>query len=494
MMPPNVKEIMASPSSLFSVYASFTASMMLARTMVNDIVPRPVQSYLWRTIRHLFKAKLPVQERLTFVVEEYAGDLGRNEIFVAAELYLSSKIGTNTDRLKISKSSTKNHVLVRLAKDETILDTFEGVELKWKFVTVTTQHAGGPSDGSEEPPESKRCFELSFDKKHKDKIIESYVPFVIQKASDLKDKEKVLKMFTLGGNRGRPMNGPNGAWSSINLEHPSTFDTLAMEPEQKKAIMNDLDRFLSRREFYKRVGRAWKRGYLLYGPPGTGKSSLVAAMANYLKFNVYDLQLSNIMSDSQLRQLLLCTGNSSILVIEDIDCSIDLPERAESSDGPLKSLRCLLTLSGLLNFIDGLWSSCGDERIIVFTTNHVDKLDPALLRPGRMDMHIHMSYCTFHGFKLLASNYLEITDIDSKDHQHRHVFTEIEGLIEETKVTPAEVAEEFMKSEDPSLGLSGLVNLLKRKKMEDPVDGKLEVVDDEDAGQLRKKQKVDGGN
>ncbi|OWM74662.1 hypothetical protein CDL15_Pgr005242 [Punica granatum] len=509
MLPPNVKEIMASPSSLFSAYASFTASMMLARTMVNDIVPRPVQSYLWQSIRHLFKAKLPVQQRLTFVVEEYARDLGRNEIFVAAELYLSSKIGTDTDCLKISKSHAKKHVLVRLAKDETILDTFEGVELKWKFVTVTTRRARGSSDGFEEGPpinlpgtpprpETKRCFELSFDKKHKDKIIESYVAFVIQKASDLKDKEKVLKMFTLGGNFHGLMNGPNGLWSSINLEHPSTFDTLAMEPEQKKAIMNDLDRFLSRREFYKRVGRAWKRGYLLYGPPGTGKSSLVAAMANYLKFDVYDLQLSNIMSDWQLRELLLCTGNSSILVIEDIDCSIDLPERAAPPHGPTKMpempARPKLTLSGLLNFIDGLWSSCGDERIIVFTTNHVDKLDPALLRAGRMDMHILMSYCTFHGFKLLASTYLGITDTDSKDHHHRHVLVEIEGLIKETKVTPAEVAEEFMKSEDPSLALNGLVNLLKRKTMEDPADGKLEVVDDEDAGQLRKKQKVDGGN
>ena len=55
------------------------------------------------------------------------------------------------------------------------------------------------------------------------------------------------------------------------------------------------------------------------------------------------------------------------------------------------------TLSGLLNMIDGLWSSCGDERIIVFTTNHKDRLDPALLRPGRMDLHVHMSYCTMDG-------------------------------------------------------------------------------------------------
>lgn len=121
-----------------------------------------------------------------------------------------------------------------------------------------------------------------------------------------------------------------------------------------------------------------------------------------------------------------------------------------------------LSLSGLLNFIDGLWSSCGDERIIIFTTNHKERLDPALLRPGRMDMHIHMSYCSYQAFRTLASNYLEIYS----DH---HLFGEIEGLIEHTQITPAQVAEELMKNEDAEAALEGFVNLLKRKKLEGDV-------------------------
>lgn len=92
--------------------------------------------------------------------------------------------------------------------------------------------------------------------------------------------------------------------------------------------------------------------------------------------------------------------------------------------------RCLLyqvqvTLSGLLNFVDGLWSSCGDERIIIFTTNHKEKLDPAMLRPGRMDVHIHMSYCSPCGFKTLASNYLGI-----RDHP---LFVEVEELMKQKR-------------------------------------------------------------
>ncbi|GLT82757.1 hypothetical protein SLE2022_011050 [Rubroshorea leprosula] len=240
------------------------------------------------------------------------------------------------------------------------------------------------------------------------------------------------------------------------LEHPATFDTVAMDPELKKMIIDDLERFVRRRKFYKKVGKAWKRGCLLYGPPGTGKSSLIAAMANYLKFDIYDLELASIYSNSGLRNVLLSTPNRSILVIEDIDCSIQVQDRENHLD--IDNSNGRLTLSGIMNSIDGLWSSCGDEKIIMLTTNHKDRLDSALLRPGRMDVHINLSYCTVDAFRILASNYL---DISNRDHP---LFGEIKSLIQSTEVTPAEVAEELMRSEDADLALQGLVNFLKHKR------------------------------
>ncbi|GJS84553.1 AAA+ ATPase domain-containing protein [Tanacetum coccineum] len=224
----------------------------------------------------------------------------------------------------------------------------------------------------------------------------------------------------------------------------------------KKEIMDDLDLFVRRKDFYKKVGKAWKRGYLLYGPPGTEKSSLIAAMANYLKFDIYDLQLMNVRDDC-LKDMLLQTSNRSILVIEDIDCSIVPNRKGPASSKEPRRYETKFSLSGLLNFIDGLWSSCGDERIIIFSTNHKDKLDPALLRPGRMDMHIHMSYLTMDGFKTLAANYLNI-------HNHHWRFKEIKELLDCKEVTPAEVAEELLKSENVEVVLDGLVTFLKGKK------------------------------
>ncbi|KAK3224189.1 hypothetical protein Dsin_011214 [Dipteronia sinensis] len=468
---------MPSASSLFSTYASMTASVMLVRTMVNDLVPNPVRVYAHSAFRHFFKTR---SSDLTLIIEDN-NNISRNQIYDAAEVYLSTKISPNTARLRICKTPKEKNITIRLEKDEKIIDSFQGIAFKWRFIHSEPErnhpHEVYPSRSE------RRSFELSFPKKHKDIVFDSYVPFILEEAKAIRDDQRVLRMFTL--NTSQCYGGGGGIrWDSINLEHPSTFETLAMEPDLKNLVMEDLNRFVRRKDFYKRVGRAWKRGYLLYGPPGTGKSSLVAAMANYLKFDIYDLQLANIMRDSDLRRLLLSTGNRSILVIEDIDCSVDLPDR-RSGDGLQRSddhfqqskapgtrskdkgessgakgqFNAQLTLSGLLNFIDGLWSSCGDERIIIFTTNHKERLDPALLRPGRMDMHIHMSYCTPHGFKLLAANYLGI----SGEHS---LYGEIESLIETTEVTPAQVAGELMKSEDADVALEELVNLLKRKKLE----------------------------
>ncbi|XP_066160639.1 LOW QUALITY PROTEIN: AAA-ATPase At5g17760 [Oryza sativa Japonica Group] len=118
-----------------------------------------------------------------------------------------------------------------------------------------------------------------------------------------------------------------------------------------------------------------------------------------------------------------------------------------------------LTLSGLLNFIDGLWSTSGEERVIVFTTNYRERLDPALLRPGRMDKHVYMGHCGWDAFTTLARNYFLVDD--------HPLFPEIRRLISQAEVTPAEVSEMLLRSEDAGAALAGLAEFLevKKKKM-----------------------------
>jgi hypothetical protein len=185
-------------------------------------------------------------------------------------------------------------------------DEFDGVEFHWTYMD-----AGGDA-GSNRGHGGSESLELSFDAEHADTVLEKYVPFIMSTAEELRRHDRALKIFLNDG----------GMWHGINHHHPATFDTLAMDPALKQAVLDDLDRFLKRKEYYQRIGKAWKRGYLLYGPPGTGKSSLVAAMANRLRYDIYDLDLSHVHT-TMLQWLLVTMHDKSILVIEDINCCCD---------------------------------------------------------------------------------------------------------------------------------------------------------------------------
>ncbi|KAL6840612.1 hypothetical protein ACP4OV_029476 [Aristida adscensionis] len=468
--------------------ATAAAYAVLARTMARELLPEELRAAVrWGAAAVRARLGRGKRERHTLVIRRYAdgGGFDDNHLFAAARAYLATKIDPRAmRRLCVSRSRVKEpdgsggggwRTLLTMEPGASTVDVFEGVEFTWTSVETGGDergkggHGGGGGGGGHNLPQLS--LELSFDAEHTDTALDLYVPFVMSTAEQLQRQDRALRIYM---NEGR-------AWHGITHHHPATFDTLAMDPELKQSVVADLDRFLKRRDYYRRIGKAWKRGYLLFGPPGTGKSSLVAAMANYLRFNLYDLDLSEVYTNSALQRLLIHMPNKSILVIEDIDCCFDAASREDgngkaaapkggrdedyssddSDDGKLRRRSTAdkqqkLTLSGLLNFIDGLWSTSGEERIIVFTTNYKDRLDPALLRPGRMDMHVYMGYCGWEAFKALARNYFLVDD-------HK-LFPEIQELLSAAEVTPAEVSEMMLRSEDADVALQGLVEFLQEKR------------------------------
>ncbi len=132
------------------------------------------------------------------------------------------------------------------------------------------------------------------------------------------------------------------------------------------------------------AGIPYRRGYLLYGSPGSGKSSFIMALAGYLDYNICLLNLSERgMTDDRLTHLLSNAPERSILLLEDIDAAFTGRQSA-AEDG----YQANVTFSGLLNALDGVAS--GESRIVFMTTNHVEKLDPALIRPGRVDVIVEL--------------------------------------------------------------------------------------------------------
>ncbi|WOG88827.1 hypothetical protein DCAR_0208062 [Daucus carota subsp. sativus] len=373
----------------------------------------------------------------------------RSGAYVAIQRYLEANSSRMGKRLKAHSVKGHESLVLSMNNNEEITDEYQGVRVWWTYsnnVVSTTNKL---------QLEKQRSYTLIFHNRDRDLITKSYMKHVLTKGKALSLKNRRRKLYT----------NKYGRWTEVDFEHPATFDTLALKADTKKDIVDDLITFSKAKDYYMKVGKPWKRGYLLYGPPGTGKSTLIAAMANLLHYDVYDLELTSVTCNTELKKLLTETCGKSITVIEDIDCSLDFTGKRElqniemkEKDKPSGNQKpSQVTLSGLLNSIDGLWSSSAGERIIVFTTNSLEDLDPALIRRGRMDKHIEMSYCSFEAFKVLARNYLEI--------ESHKLFGRIEELLAETNISPADVAETLMlKSGDGENCLKCLISVLEDVK------------------------------
>ena len=147
-------------------------------------------------------------------------------------------------------------------------------------------------------------------------------------------------------------------------------------------VLRDVREFVDSTKWYVDRGIPYRRGYLMHGAPGCGKSSFVAALAGELGYDICILNLSeNGLTDDRLAHALSTTPAQSLVLLEDVDAAFvqrDPNDRRSSH----------VTFSGLLNALDGV--AAGEERVLFMTTNHLDRLDPALIRPGRVDVIHHV--------------------------------------------------------------------------------------------------------
>lgn len=250
---------------------------------------------------------------------------------------------------------------------------------------------------------------------------------------------------------------------STDFKSNKRFDNIFFE--QKDMLINRLNFFLNNSEYYTDKGIPYTLGILFYGLPGCGKTSTIKAIANYTKRHIMDINLSKIKTCSELLKLFINEElgeynvpiDKRIIVVEDIDCMLDIVKERRQYiviDGPDKDGNDAninkpddqintdyfkkfeknydsfydepLNLSFILNLIDGVMEQSG--RIIIITTNYPDKLDSALLRPGRIDIKIEFSKCS----KIITKNIIE------------HFFNETleDSIVDkfmEYKYTPAEI-------------------------------------------------------
>ncbi|GAB9477134.1 Arrestin domain-containing protein a, partial [Globisporangium polare] len=229
------------------------------------------------------------------------------------------------------------------------------------------------------------------------------------------------------------------AYKRYALGEDKTFDNLFFE--DKAQVLQLLDNFTNKAGKFAIKGFPYKLGLLLHGPPGTGKTSLIKAVAQHTKRHIVTISLGKIKTNQELLDALFDMKfavqgldtpvemgfEDVVFVMEDIDCASSVVN-ARASDkksdaGSGKNKRMLasqkkasekddlddmmmesvigpamkpkeksdkLNLSGLLNVLDGVIDCPG--RIVIMTTNHPEKLDPALVRPGRVNKKLLLSH------------------------------------------------------------------------------------------------------
>lgn len=237
---------------------------------------------------------------------------------------------------------------------------------------------------------------------------------------------------------------PETKWSKSMARHPRPLSTVILDKEQKDGFIDDVKDYLHpfTRRWYSNRGIPYRRGYLFNGPPGCGKTSLCFAVAGKLGLKIYVISLnSRTLSEEGLSVLFADLPQKCIVLLEDIDTAGITHTRSKNTQSTIsqagednddKDDDCnsskdtdkndddknkdksepegptgKISLSALLNTIDGIASSEG--RILVMTTNHVENLDPALLRPGRVDMTITFGHATTQTIKdLFRAIYTEM--------------------------------------------------------------------------------------
>lgn len=193
-----------------------------------------------------------------------------------------------------------------------------------------------------------------------------------------------LRIFNISANANSDKQGDSFS-SVISDLIPRDISTLFYDGDIKEQVLAHIDGFFKTKDLYKEKNLNYKTSLLLYGEPGTGKSSLANALCAHYNIDMVLIDL-NTFDKLDINMVTKCINGDDktyLVLIEDIDTVFNVNRSQETLDKDDKKV-----VNKMLQFLDS--NNSPNNVIFICTTNHIDKLDAAILRKGRIDKNIYV--------------------------------------------------------------------------------------------------------
>ena len=227
----------------------------------------------------------------------------------------------------------------------------------------------------------------------------------------------------------------NSYWSILSKLPKRNLDTIYLDKNIKENVIEDLEFFFDNEQLYLDYGIPYKRCYLLEGVPGTGKTSLIFSVASKYNLDVCIVNMTSSIDDKNFMTAISNLDDNTILLLEDVDS--------------LFTEQTNISFSGMLNILDGIGRK--HKLVIFLTTNHKDKLDPVMIRPGRIDYEVNFTYSTKYQIRSMLDKLLP---------QYKDEFDSFIKKIKGKKLTTAILQKFFFECKKNNKGIMNNIDLI----------------------------------
>lgn len=364
-------EVMKKDDGFNALHAGHQPTSDLVRLLTRRAPRIALAIAAFQTVQPLYyRGKSYLEDRVSYTISIRSGD----EVYEAAHEWVLSLLPSAKQRSLIAYTARKsrggkwvNEIALQYDSRQDSIVRYAGhvIRVSVNEGRFETENSEG---GSFKPPE----LQLTVQSATARDAVATKLNDLIQ-SLDRADRPPTVKMYGEWG------------WETISDAPPRPLESVILPPGQMNQIITDMQRFIDAEDAYVRRGIPYHRGYLFTGPPRTGKTSVARAIASHFNMDLWYLPLGDVRRDGDLLKRVTQLPPRAILLLEDVDVFHAATMRDEEDGGRA-------TLAGLLNATDGAGTPHG--LITIMTSNAPEKLDSALIQPGRVDLIECFRLCT----------------------------------------------------------------------------------------------------